>query len=738
MWTKRQDEKLIEMKDSIGLTFREIATRLKRGSTTVQSRYYHLKYRPTKCRSSKRELWTVEETRALHRLKGIEDRPYSEIAKILNRSRTCVTNKFKSTDWDVFLYKEGVSERKIWDKKELYKLYDLRKNKNLSFTDVAEELKRSKPSIRHKYNRMNWKTFLENYRKEDGIEDITITQEKLDEQFKDRLTKSLLEISRHEPERLSKLTKTQFFSQIHLATKNIPISYTDLKRRALYELEQIGYCHPSIKKFGCGTYIIVGDTHGKHTRSGMFKMVKTLNDYIEADKIIHIGHMMDDDNDVNFHWKDFDNLVVIAREEELKFFLEEKYPDVVRTEVQLGNMSVQNQDLITDYVQTPLGSAITADYFEGSTIVNLHRHELDARCTPEGEVVQIASPGCLCEKHIVYTIKQQDYTDGRTVKQTFPTGYKKYRRMKHMFKKWEQGILVVHVNAQGDYQIIQCPILKTSKGYTTSYYNKIISEDYVIDPDEKGFVHGDLHIDKHDIAILDIQEQFCRGYKPSFVMNVGDTLNNVAINHHEFKKRSSTFIDKDILDEGAATNYIIKRIRTWAPNMYVMKGNHERFSVDLTDSMPQFATVLDFEFITGIKDIDITVSELKAVENLFDVKFIHGDIKLYGQRGGNQLDKLFRTFGRNCIMGHSHYPSTRSGCHIIGLTGQLNQDYNEVAASRWINGFAFVNIFEGRVFISNMAIVGNRIVINHKTITPKKLEKWTFKKYKAVLHYEFE
>jgi len=754
MWTNDDLKTLYHLKHDQNRDFAEIARILKTNYKRIYRKYrdvdwkYFVKHGKEKEKS--RKYWSDMEVKTLYELKekGYNNR---EIADAMDKTLSMVKCKLSITNKEQQLSEEdGKIDMKymIWKDPEIFQLYDLKHNKKLLFSEIAKIIKtHALNSCRLKYERTDWEKFFKDHKKPKKEElSQALSKEELDEQYVDRLTKLLIETSRHDPERLITITKNQFYEHVNVPNHSIPISFTELKKKALYSLEQIGYCYPSSKKLAKGTYIVVGDTHGKHTRSGIFRLIHTLYDYIEADGIIHIGHMLDDDNDVNYHWDGFDKLTVLAREEELKFLsketkevtsVEKRYKDIVRKEVQLGKLSIQNQDLITDYVQTFIGSVITSDYFENSTIVNLHRHELDTRCTEEGNTSIIASPGCLCEKHIVYTIKQQDFTDGRTVKQTFPVGYKKYRRMQHMYKKWEQGILVVHVNGCGDFTIIQCPISKTSKGFTTSYFDKIISEDDVIEPDLKGFVHGDLHIDKHDISTLDIQEQFCKNYRPDYVMNVGDIMNNFPLNHYEFQNRGTMYIEKDVLKEASVTNYILRRIRSWADKMYLMKGNHERFARDFINRFPQFATLLNFEFLTGTRFLDIEVTDLKKIKKVGNANFIHGELSMLKFKK-DRLDQMRRIFGRNCIMGHCHYPSTRSGCHTVGLSGLLDQEYNETIATKWLPGFAYCNTFEDQAFICNVPIINSKFVISHKTYTPRRLDNWKFNNYNVSLKYKFE
>ena len=460
--------------------------------------------------------------------------------------------------------KEEQHNQKFWNDKELIDLYTLKTKNNLNYLEIAKKLNRSFNSVRQQFRFTNWENFFST--RKINTKKSAITQKTIDNAFTDNLIKSMVEICRHDPKRLEEITKDQFFKSVKLESRHLPLTFTELKKKALYELEQIGACYPSSKIYGKGTYIICGDTHGKHTRSGMFHLLENFSNFIKADRIIHIGHYIDDDNTANFYWDKFKNLTIVAKEEELRFLSKMNLKhEIVNKEIILGEkLSIQNQDLITDYIQTPLSRAITPEYFESSIITNLHRHEYDTRCNEQNIFSCVSSPGCLCDNHIIYTIKQQDFTDGRTVKQTFPTGYKKYRRMQHMYKTWQNGIIVVHVDSKGDFSIVMCRIQKTSKGFTTSYFDKIITEKEILDPDEKSIVNSDMHCDLHDCDILDITEQICKDYKPDVHVNLGDLSNNTSINHHIFKQVGGMRVKKSILEESATNYFVLKRMSNWA------------------------------------------------------------------------------------------------------------------------------------------------------------------------------
>ena len=686
--------------------------------------------------------WNPELTKALYDLRNSAGLTWEQIAEKIdpkNLNGNDCRVKYQRTNWNLIIGKKpNKSRAAYWEDKNLIQLFTLKKA-GTPYKEIASKLNTTIPAVHSMIKRHpDWENELETLIKKGGRK-TAITQEVIDSAFIDNLVKGIIELGRHEIDRINELTKEEFLNRVILQNKTLPLSFTELKKRAMYELKQIGFSYPSSKVLGEGTYIICGDTHGKHTRSGMFDLIKNLSNHLKAKRVIHVGHFLDDDDTTNYNWNDFTNLTIIAKEEELKTIAKNKIlHDIVRKEIILGTkLTVTNQDLIQDYVQSPISRSITPEYFESSTICNLHRHEFDTRCSDEGTFSVVASPGCLCENHIVYTVKQQDYTDGRTVKQTFPTGYKKYRRMQHLCKTWQQGVIIVHVDSKGDFSTVCCRVQKTSKGFATSYFDKIITEKEILDPEEKTIVNSDLHCDLHDPYVLDIEEQICKDYKPHVHINLGDLSGNTSINHHVFERIGGTRIKKSTLEEAATNYFILKRMTNWAKRRILLLGNHERFYEDFYLRFPQFEELLEFKFINGIIDEHIEVINMKQMKKIGNATYVHGDMFMFGQTGGHRLDKLFRTYGRNTIMGHCHYPSHRFDCYTIGLSGKLDLQYNETNASKWVHSIALVNTFENVSFITNVCIINNKTRINGKMYVPIKPDNWMVPEYKAKLSFEF-
>ena len=336
----------------------------------------------------------------------------------------------------------------------------------------------------------------------------------ISEQEFSELVKMLLNLSRYDLKRLSDIGREEFgrkTNTINTIFKEGKCKYSDVKDCAVKELIKLGGANPTnLEIKGDGRFLVVGDSHGKHTTRGMFKLLNNLNNNLKFNNIIHIGHILDDDDDISFLWKDFENLIIISKDEEIRVIEEKKEEygyDVVSGKVNIGDFTISNQDIISDYVRTNLAN-LDPYIYNNNFIVNLHRQEMDSKGCYQ-KTIQFASPGCLCEKHIVTTIRQADYTDGRRVKESYPFSYQKYRRCKEMYQYWEQGAIIIEVK-DGITNIYPIRIKKIGDEYVTSYYDKIYIADRVEYPEYKIFFNSDAHCNKHDKYVIDLQPIFSR------------------------------------------------------------------------------------------------------------------------------------------------------------------------------------------------------------------------------------
>ena len=684
-------------------------------------------------------MWIKKELCSLYDLRNNKKMTWENIAQVLKKSRNSCRNIYRRTNWKLFhINPESVKlSPKEWSKEELVTLHSLRTSAKMSYENIASKLGRTPISCENKFLRTDWTENNINLIN-DALENKENGKKNSANETAEQLASHMANLSRHNVDKLEEMSKSYFIEKNNLKESELPIPFKEIKEIAKQILQKMGLCYDAQVSLGKGTYIIVGDSHGKHTRRHVINVVKNLSSFLKAKNIIHIGHMLDDDNETSYCWDDIKNLIILAKREELQTLSskEHKY-NIVRNEIFLGNLSICNQDEISDYTNAYIGT-IKKQVFPHSTVLNLHRHELDTRTSVEGEMTQLASPGCLCEPHITRTIKQINWdSENVQVKLAYWDGFSKYRRMRHRYVFWEQGLLVVHVDDNNNYDIVSCRIQKTSKGYATSYYNKIITENGVFDPQEKIFFNGDAHVKSHDENILSLQEQFCNDYKPDTAVNIGDISDNRSLNHHEMEKNGWAR-SGSVLDEYAGVNYVLGRMRKWAKNFHLLFGNHERFARDFVAKLPQFGDLLKFSFLTNLESLGIKLTEHKEILRLGKLKFVHGDMKMFGAKGGTKLEKTAQVIGENTVLGDVHYPSIRNGCYSVGMSGKMNQEYNETSVTRWMHGFGFCNIFDGQCFISLVNIDKYRFSINNKNYLPKNPSVWQIPLYKASINYNFD
>jgi len=696
---------------------------------------------------NRKKVWTTEELSQIYELRK-QNKSWRDIGEIIKtKTSKSLERKYGRMNWKEFwkdpkknilkMSKENIHRHicKKWIDDEMVQL-DAFLQAGKSYDFIAEKLNRSFASVESKAQSTDWKAWKEIRKIDPDTASQETVQNKKDELI-EQYVMALLHICHSNFDEIDKIKLNYFVNKVNLDADRLFIPFADLKEKAKQRLVKFGMGNPETIDLKEGTYVIVGDSHGKHTKANMFKLLKQINAVIKPKNIIHIGHILDDDSDISYDWGEFKNLIIIAREEELKIIQDQRNKfkfsyDIVRGWINIGELVITNQEMISDFVKTSIS---TLDMGE-KAIVSCHRLELTSKCS-NSESSYYASPGCLCDRHIPKTMKQIDFQDGKIVKEAYYEGFSKYRRMGYMNKYWEKGLIVVQVDKDLNHTVVTCPIKNTVDGNTTSYFDKIISAKGVFNPDKKIFVIGDLHCDKHDTKVLDVEEQICKDYKADACVNIGDTLNYSCLNHHEMD-RGVVITDKKILDESANTHYVLARIAKWAKENYIILGNHERFAKDFIDKYPQFDKYLEASFLCGLDDLGYKIISLKGVLRLGTTTFIHGELKMYGQ-SGSKIEKTAKTFGKEDIfMGHIHRPEIRMGCYSVGLSGNLDQDYNEKEASNWIHGFGLCNQYKGQSWLASVAIVLNRCVINNKTYSPRNVNTWELPKYKAKIVYEFE
>ena len=690
----------------------------------------------------------------------VEAKSFKIAAKRLRKSVGACRMRFSRTNWETFFKNDGElrSGTKSWKQFELAILYNYRVASKLSFVEIGQILERSPISCERKFHNTDWKSLpwvakLGDMPAEGRSEDwiLKLKRENAEQEEADRkgavvdvFADLLVGLARGNVERLRDISEDKFMTRLRRSRQveaegipiELPLPFDDLKQAAYKKIEGLGLTYPKSARFGKGRYLVVGDSHGKHTRNSMFDLLETVVKELKVDKVVHVGHIFDDDDEISFRWEDIPNLVIVGMMSELSSLKGQKHPYVVyRDKVDLGDISVGNQYEITDFVNRFVGEIADAAIMPGhNTIVNSHRHEMFNTCTFSNYRLTI-SPGCLCDGHIIKFVKEVEMEHGvPKVRITHPFGYNKYNRQEKLKERWEQGMILVDVEADGRFTTCPMRVKKTCRGYTTAYFDKIIAQDGVFAPDVKMFINGDLHCDRHDPVSLDIQSQFCADYKPDRHVNLGDQIDNRALNHHMMKKTHGP-IAKNFLDEVAASRHTLSLMREWAKESYLIIGNHERFILDFLERYPQLSGLFDFDILFGAAQNGIKIVPFKRALDFGSVKFVHGDQKLFGQNGSRR-DKFSKTYGPNIVIGNIHYPSIRRGCYSVGFSGLADQGYNEVEVTQWLHGFAFCNVFDGQAFISLVDIKDGQCRVGGRTYAPKHPERWICASYKASLTVE--
>lgn len=583
---------------------------------------------------------------------------------------------------------------------------------------------------------------------EEKLSDDEKEEELTFEDKRDSLILRMIQYIRNDPERFENLLKEDsFISTLSEEEKKYlkEVEYSYVKEEVFKLLTKQGLYRSLWPEYGKGTYLICGDSHGDHTYSGMFDLIRNINNFLNIDKIFHIGHLVDDNNIINNEWKKFGNLVIVSRIEEaykIEDFIKDSNIEVVRDGVFLGAVKVVNQDLVSDYMPSrPTSSVIRKKPYMDITILNHHLHEFDVTRSEDEKRIVSGYPGCLCEKHVESSRREIRYEEGilDKIKRNSSWNSRVQRRKWAIKDYWEQGVFVLHVDEDGSYTIVPCRIRKVKidgkERYAISYFDKIISEIGVHCPDKKIFINADIHTPLHDCEVLDVQDKIVNDYKPDIFINLGDTRNSEGLNHHKWER--GEIVTDLLIDEAFSVYHILNKMSSWAKEKYVFFGNHERFASDFTNKFPQFKGLVDFEFLSCYKDLGYEMITLQGKLEIGESVYLHGDL----MRGSSvcPLDKLSEAFPNKLVVcGHHHYPSIRKGCYSIGYSGLRDQKYNEKTVTRWCHGFGMCNEFNGVSFLTSLVIENSSIIINGKKYYSNDFKNnWKPPKYDIKIQYKY-
>jgi hypothetical protein len=270
----------------------------------------------------------------------------------------------------------------------------------------------------------------------------------------------------------------------------------------------------------------------------------------------------------------------------------------------------------------------------------------------------------------------------------------------------EQGVKLFHtrqINATPDGSFIDLETLYTPEGIKDA--GRAL-----------GVVFGDIHVERSDVAVLaatfDRDDSIMKLLRPKVAV-FHDVLDFERRNHHTIndfferyarvRGRKGDVVETEVLD---AIRFIDERTPKDTQAIVVQSNHDEAFDRWLHDANPKTdpvnARFFHEVWAKKLEDFDARGEWTNAFELLYQhhgdgrARFLsreeslkiggcyvnfHGDIGLNGAAGSTQT---YAHLGVKTVIGHSHSPAILDGCYQVGVTGRLNQDYNDLPSS-WMN-----------------------------------------------------
>ena len=508
------------------------------------------------------------------------------------------------------------------------------------------------------------------------------------------LVTAYLNLIHWKPENLRSISIEKYNKHFNLSVSDR--EFTDIEDAAGERLEELGYYSPqSIELPADGSYLVVGDTFGTHTPEEIFRLMRKVVRREKVQRVIVLGHNLDDENIVSNLLADFGvPVTVVAVRDELKdLYAQRGYGyDIVQDHVTIGNITLRNQEHITPYTKTALAH-LDPLLYPGRMIVNCTRQELSVRPSPGMPRNFIASPGALADPHVVTTINRLILSNGEhiSLRPTNKDSYHKHRKNETDKLLWERGYILIR-NGEVIQRRIFCRHIEDNLVAETVAGNAVIDQLGNDVPALRILVLSDLHMPRANTQCLDrvLQEN------PPLYQAVfnGDVFDCRSFNPHSTYEASTSELHTEL----ACSERILKMIAAdihkcsgTKPSTVFLWGNHEDFVKRFTRQYPQFA-----KFFTGVfnkilaKYGKVASSDHQHWMQLTSNTVIHhGSADIFGT-GGNNLEKTARTFGTQAVIGHTHSPAIRFGVYRTGCLCELDQGYNNAGMSNWAYGVAMI------------------------------------------------
>jgi predicted phosphodiesterase len=242
------------------------------------------------------------------------------------------------------------------------------------------------------------------------------------------------------------------------------------------------------------------------------------------------------------------------------------------------------------------------------------------------------------------------------------------------------------------------------------YTSLKITEDF-----KKVGILSDIHVPYHSLSALTCAIKYLREQEIDCLILNGDIFDFYAISRHEKEKDL-----RDFPREIEMGRNFLQKVRDLFPHIpvYYKMGNHEnRWQRYLNEQAEEFSQLheMQFEQFFRLDKLNlIYVPDWQGIE-LGDLLILHGHELMAG--GMNPSQSTFNKTFCNTIIGHVHRTTSttkKNGfkeffhTHSTGCLTQLSPKYYPFAQHN--NGFALVEINNGKTKVSNIMIKDGRIV----------------------------
>ena len=228
-------------------------------------------------------------------------------------------------------------------------------------------------------------------------------------------------------------------------------------------------------------------------------------------------------------------------------------------------------------------------------------------------------------------------------------------------------------------------------------------------------VLSDIHVPYHSMSAITCAIKHLREQAIDCLILNGDIMDFYAISRHEKEKDL-----RDFTREIEMGRNFLQKIRDLFPliPIYYKMGNHEnRWQRYLNEQAEEFAQLheMQFEQFFRLDKLAMTyVPDWQGIE-LYDLLILHGHELMAG--GMNPSQSTFNKTYCNTLIGHVHRTTSttkKNGfkeffhTYSAGCLTQLSPKYYPFAQHN--NGFAVVDIEEGKTKVSNIMIKDGKIV----------------------------